>query len=205
VLDAELAELPGGEPRSLQQRAGLVRDDVRERAPVAQHPDDAERGSPAQARECTGVAVRVHLERARAALLDEERGAPFAQPLTVPDRGVAHREGGGLHRGRAAGQRGRDGQHLAAQVDRGRARVGDPLDLGVQPADVPSLARGLPGRERHAERAGHPEQRRAPHGQPDDRVDELVDGGDADDGQPVRQGRLVNGDNVAVPPADNVV
>src|SRR6185437_8545575 len=54
---------PGGEPRPLQQRAGLVRDDVREGAPVAQRPDDAEPGPPAQAGEGAGVAVRVHLER----------------------------------------------------------------------------------------------------------------------------------------------
>ena len=205
MLDAELAELPGGEPRPLQQRAGLVRDDVREGAPVAQRPDDAERGSPAQAGERAGVAVRVHLERAVPALLDEERGAPLAQPLADIDRGVADREGGGLHRGGAAGQRGRDREYLAAQVDRGRAGIGDPLDLGVQPAVVPSLAFGLPDRERHAQRARHPEQRRAPHGQPDDRVDKLIHGGDAAVRTPVRQGRLVDGDDVAVPPADNVV
>ena len=104
-----------------------------------------------------------------------------------------------------SGMHGRDREHLAAQVDRGRAGVGDPLDLGVQPGGVPSLALGLPDRERHAERAGHPEQRRAPHDEPDDRVDELVHGGDAEDGEPVRKGRLVNSDDVAVLPADNVI
>ena len=205
VLDAELGEFPGGEPRPLQQRAGLPRDDVSQGAPVAQRPDHAERAPPAQAGERPGVAVRVHLERARAALLDEERGAPFAQPHADIHRGVADREGGGLHHGGAAGQRGRDREYLPAQVHRRRAGIRDPLDLGVEPADVPSLAFGLPDRERNAERAGHPEERRAPHGQPDDRVHELIDGGDPQHGQPVRQGRLVDGGDVAVPPADNVV
>src|SRR5262249_23125987 len=78
-------------------------------------------------------------------------------------------------------------------------------DLGVQPASVPPLAPGLPDRERHAQRAGHPQQRRAPHGQPDDRVDELVHGGEVEDGELMREGRLVNGDDVRAPPADNVV
>ena len=163
MLDAELAQLPGGEARSLQQRAGLVGDDVREGAPVAQRPDHAERGPPAQAGEGAGVAVRVHLQRARPALLDQERGAPLAQALADLDRGLAHGQGGRLHRVGAVRDHGRHREHLAAQVDRGRAGVGDPLDLGLQPGGVPALALGLPDRERYAERAGHPQQRRAPH------------------------------------------
>src|SRR6202042_1295979 len=97
VLDAQLVELPGGEPRSLQQRAGLVSDDVREGTPVPQGPDHAEGGPPAQAGEGAGVAVRVHLQRSRAALLDEERGPALAYPLADHDRGLADGEGGGLH------------------------------------------------------------------------------------------------------------
>jgi hypothetical protein len=153
----------------------------------------------------SGIAVRVHLQRARPALLDQERGAPLAQPLADLVRGVADGEGGGLHRACAVGQQRRHGEDLAAQVDRGRPGVGDPLDLGVEPGGVPPLALGLAGRERHAERAGHPEQWRAPHDQPDNRVDKLIHGGEVENGDLMRESGLVNGDNVAVPPADNVI
>ena len=178
---------------------------MRQGTPVPQRPDDTKRAPPAQAGKGAGVAVRMHLQRAHPALLDEKRGPPLAHPFADLNRGVADREGGSLHRLGAVAEHCRDREHLAAQVDRGRAGVGDPLDLGIQPVRVPLLALGLPDRERHAKRASHSEQRRAPHDQPDDRVDKLIDGVEVEDGDPVRKGSLVNGNDVTIPPADNVI
>jgi hypothetical protein len=135
----------------------------------------------------------------------QERGSPLAQPLADLDRALGHGQGGHFDRAGAVRDRGRHREHLAAQVDGGRAGVGDPLDLGLQPGAVPALAFGLPDRERHPERARHPQQRRAPHRQRRDRVDQLVHRGQVEDAKPVRQGPLVDGDDVAVAPADNVV
>ena len=179
VLDAELAEFPAGQSGALQQRPGLVHDHVAERALVVQGADDAERRAPAQAGEAAGVAVGVHAERSRAAAVPQVRGA-------APADLVAHRDGeldDGQRRGfnRRAAQRypGRDRRYLAAEVDGGRPCAGDALDLRVQPGGVPALTAGLVNRERHAERAGRTEQRGTPDGQPGNRVDQLVHGGDA--------------------------
>src|ERR1700678_2858487 len=125
---------------------------------------------------------------------------------------VAHRDGGlddGQRRGldRRAAQRypGRDRRYLAAEVDGGRPRAGDALDLCVQPRAVPALTAGLVNRERYAERAGRAEQRGTPDGQPGDRVDQLVHGRDAQHPDLMRQRRLIESLDVPVPPREHVV
>jgi len=205
VLDAELTQLPARQPRSLQQRAGLVDQHVPEGAVVVQRADDAERGAPAEAGEGAGVAVRMDPEpaRPRAAHVAQVGGAALADADALGGRVAhrAHREG--LDRRGAVRDRGRRRLDLAPQVHRGRPGLGDPLDLRPEARVVPALAPGLPDRERDAQRAGRAEQRRAADGQPADRVYHLVHGGDPQHADLMRQGGLVEGGDVTVLPRDS--
>jgi hypothetical protein len=153
VLDAELAELPAGQPRALEQRPGLVHDHVAERAAGVQGADHPERGAPAQAGQGAGVAVGVDAEPAGAAGAGEIGGAAPADPEAHLGGGGNDRERRRLDGGAAPRGDGRDRGDLAAQVDRGRPGVGDPLDLRAQPCVVPALVLPLADRHRHAEGA----------------------------------------------------
>ena len=204
VLDAELAELPAGEPGPLQQRAGLVHHDVPHRVVVVQRPDDAERGAPAQAREAAGVAVGPDPQRCGPAGLPQEAGSAFTHPVgRGHDRG--HRgQRRLLHRGGPVrdDRRGRLG--LAAQVDGGGPGVGDPLDRRRQAGLIPVLFPRLAGGEGDAEGARDAEHRRAADGQPGDRVHQLADRGEMKHADLVRERRLVDGDDVPVAPAEDL-
>jgi hypothetical protein len=93
----------------LQQRPGLVHDDLVNRALLVQGPDDPEPGAPAQAGQGAGVAVGVQPERPLTAGLPEVRGATPAD--------LVARRGGELDNGQG---RGLDG--LAALRDLTRDR-----------------------------------------------------------------------------------
>ena len=98
----------------------------------------------------------------------------------------------------------RDRQHLAAEVDGRRPGVGDALDLSVQPRPVPALPVALADGQGDAQRAGHAEQRRAAHGERGDRLDQLIDRGDAQHADLMRQHGLVQGLDVPVAPGEHV-
>ena len=100
---------------------------------------------------------------------------------------------------RPRGQRGQRPPHTPGQIHRsgpGRCDPGGFRRRRVGVADVRVC------RQRHTERAGHPECRRTPDGQGLDRVDDLVDGGDPQPAQLARQQALVNGQQRAVVPGD---
>jgi uncharacterized protein len=204
VLDAELAQLPAGQPRPLQQRAGLVHDDVAERTLVVQRPDHAQRRSPAQAGEAPGVAVRMDGQRACSADLGQVARAALADTPAHADRGVPDGAGRGFDGRRAARDRGGRRDHFPAQVDGGRAGVADPLDLGVDARGVPAFAFRLPDRERDTQRARDPEERGTADSEPGNRVDQLVDRGDVQHADLMRERRLVDRDDMPVPPGDHV-
>ena len=204
VLDAELPELPAGQPGALQQGPGLVHDHVPQRPVGVQRADHPERRAPAQAGEAAGVAVGVDPERLAAAGGAQVGGAALADLVAGRGGELHHGQGRGLDGPVALRQVSRDRRYLTPEVDRGRPRVGDPLDLRVQPRAVPALAAGLAGGERHAERAGRAEHRRAPDGQPGNRVEELIHGGDTQDADLMRQLRLIQRFNVPVPPGEHV-
>jgi hypothetical protein len=179
VLDAELAELPAGQPGALEQRPGLVHDHVRQRAVGVQGPDHPQCRAPSQAGQAAGVAVGVDAEPPRSAGLPEPAGAAPADLLAGRDGRTDHGQGRRLYGRAALRNTARDRRHLAAEVDGGRPGVGDPVDLGVQPGGVPAFAAALADGQRDAEGPGRAEHRRTADRQRGDGFHQLVHRGDA--------------------------
>ena len=204
MIDAQLAEFPAGQPGALEQRPGLVHDHVAERVVLVQRADHPEGRAPAQAGEGAGVAVRVDAEPPAAAGLPEPPGAAPAEPVAHRVGEPGRRQGRRLDGVAALGYPLRDRQHLAAEVDGRRPGVGDALDLSVQPRPVPALPVALADGQGDAQRAGHAEQRRAAHGERGDRLDQLIDRGDAQHADLMRQHGLVQGLDVPVAPGEHV-
>ena len=86
VRDAELLELPGRQPRALQQRPRLVDPDVREQAVLPRRAQRADRRAVAAGREAARVAVRQGLRAG-----PEERGGVGTHAPAAIDLGLVQR------------------------------------------------------------------------------------------------------------------
>jgi hypothetical protein len=205
VLDAELPQLPAGKARALEQGTGFVHDDLAELSLLMQRPDNAKRRSPAQAGEGPRVAMRVDRQRAGADSIGQVTGAALAHAPAHADRRVPDSGGRSLDGCRAAADHDSGRLDFTAQVDSRRPGGGDALDLGLQARRVPALALRLTDRERDTQGARDAEGRGAADSQPDDRVNQFVHRGDVQHAELVWQHRLVDRDDVLVPPGDHVV
>ena len=155
VGDPELLELPGGQPRALEERPRLVHPDVLDEPGLVCGPDRPERCPVAACCEAAGVAVRQHARTGRDELDRMLPHPPAALDLVCVDplgalarRVVAHRV------------------ERPAEVDRRRPRRREHLGRGVEV--VPAL-----GGERHAVGGRSADRRRAAHGEHADRLREL--------------------------------
>ena len=172
--DARALELPGGQPRALQQRARLAREHLDLLARGGLRVDHAERGAPAAGGEAAGVAERHQPARARqlgAAVLADQ---PARLAVLREDRERLGLDGAAQRRpvGRAA----RGGEHAVdrpREVDRRRPR-GAHRRGGLSQALRRRLRPELVGREHDAERAADPDRGRAADREPRDRLDDLL-------------------------------
>ena len=172
VRNARLGQLPRGQPGSLQQRSRLVDQYLGDLAASMQHPQRPERSTECGGGQPAGVAVREHAQRTIGTQPQHQVGGMGGKHPVDPRVLGQHLLGLCEHGIRARGQRGQRSPHTPGQIHRGGPGRCDPggfrrRRVGV--ADVRVC------RQRHTERAGHPECRRTPDGQGLDRVDELVD------------------------------
>jgi hypothetical protein len=195
-VDAEPGQLPRGQPRSLQQRARLARHHAAQGTAPVKLDDDAERGPTHHRGQPAGVAVGEQAG-SRTAFGGHEVGAQPGHRCRGGDLLVAQGERLGQHGIGTVGQPRRRAPDPAGQIHRRRAR-------GLQPADVfGQRVTGMPaGGERNAERAGHPERRRAAHRQRADRRDDLVGRVQPQHDRPLGQGGLVDDLDRPVHPVD---
>ena len=155
MRDPELLELPGGQPRALEERPRLVHPDVLDEPGLVRGPDRTERRAVPPGRETAGVAVRQHARTRGKELHGMLPHPPAALDLvgvdplgTLACRLVAHR----LER--------------PAQVDRGRTRGRKHMERGVEV--IAPL-----GRERHAVRRRHADRGSAAYRESPDRLGDL--------------------------------
>ena len=135
VRDAERLELPGGQPRALEQRPRLVDPDVREQAVLPRGAQRADRGAVAAGREPARVAVR---QRARPRA--EERSRVRRHPAAALDLFL-------VQRARPLGAR--VAAHLLERPDEVHGRR-------------PRLRQHAVGRDRDPPRAPRPARSRTP-------------------------------------------
>ena len=161
VRDPGRLELPGRQPRALQQRAGLVDPHVREQVTLPGGAERADGAAVATRREPARIAVRQG-PRARAEQLGRVHGhraaafdLVFVQPAGVRRRGVVphlrQRPGEVDRSGPRAGERGRGGVDVLAALrgqhepvgsgdpDRRRAANREPADRGHELGDRRAL------------------------------------------------------------------
>ena len=184
VRHAGLGQLPGGQPRALQVRSGLVDPDVHGPAGVMCGLDDAEGGPELAARQRPGIAMREDPQRPvlreRQLLQAERREATVILGRLEDDRVRlgAHRVGDGIAvLGQVADRlvRGHDPLDRPAQVDRGRARVDERLRRTTErrAASVRTRRPGLVRGERQPDRPDLADGRSAAHDHLPDREGRL--------------------------------
>ncbi len=174
VRNAGLGQLPGGQPRALQVRSGLVDPDVHGPPGVVCGLDDAEGGPELAACQGPGIAMREDPQRPvlreRQFLQAERRQATVILGRLEDDRIRlgAHRVGDGIAvLGQVADRlvRGHDPLDRPAQVDRGRACVDERLRRTTErrAARVRTRGPGLLRRERQPDRPDLADGRCAAH------------------------------------------
>ena len=186
VRHAGARELPRRQPRALQQRPGLAREDADlvGRAAV-QLEDDGERRAGAARGERAGVADRQDAPRAGqqiGAVAGDRRARGVllgVDPLGLGARGAGHRDRPG---GQGGGADALDGPR---EVHGGRPRAGEELGAVLERAEAG------PPRDLHGQAVGgdHPDQRRAADGEAADRGGGVLGAGQ-------RQPRLARGERV---------
>ena len=188
--DAVPLELPGGEARPLEERAGLVGEDVLEPSRLPGGPHDPERGPVGRGGQRAGVAVGEHAGLGRQERRPQRPDAAAGGLVLVAD-GV----GLGQHgRGRLADPP-RHAPHRPFQVHRRGARPGQQLRRRAQP-----LRRGAAaGLDREAVGGGHPDGRRSPHRERADGVGDLLGGGEGEPGLLAGQEPLVEEPDLVLP------
>ena len=173
MRDAFLGELVRGEPRPLEQRAGLVGVDELETAPRVQLPDDAEGGAPPGGREAPGVAVGQDTQPRAVDPLEQPVGGATRQLAVGGDVGRGDAARGGEHRVAALGHERQHPVDAPREVDRRGPGRAHPLDRRPDRVVVPALPSPLVEGEHDPHRPGDPERGRTPHGELADRGDQL--------------------------------
>jgi hypothetical protein len=198
VVDARVAQFPGGQPGALQQRPRLRGDHVPEQPAPMQFEHHAE-GGPADHRgQRAGVAVGEHPRPVPAQLGDQVGAAP-GHRLGGRDLLVADQAGLGEHGVETRGQQRRGASRLAGQIHRRRARA---LNSSYGLAELIVVRGEQPGGQRDAERTGDPECGCAADRQPPDRRDQVLDRGEPQHPQFARQRRLIDDLDRPVHPVD---
>ena len=178
VRDPGRLELPGGQPRALKQRPGLVHPHVREQLPLPGRAQGADGAAVAPGREPARVAVRQRPRRRGEQLgrVSRHRTAALDLLLVQPARMVRRRVVAHL-------------RERPREVHRRRSRRSQQRGRGI---DVVTTCR----REREPVRRSHADRRRAANRELANRDDELVDRRALELDLLVRQATLVEEDDL---------
>ena len=187
VRDAFRGQLPRGQARALEERAGLIDEDAGDLALPVGGLDDAEGGTDAAGRESAGVAVGEE-----GGAIGDERGAELAHALIGRDLLLVDADGLGFGVGRRE-----DAVQRPAEIDGGRARSGELLG---RRAEVAALA----VRQREGVGSGDADEGRAAEGEAPDCGGDIVGIARLDVVQRGGQPRLVDEAEDAVAPLDGV-
>ena len=198
---AHLLQLPGGEPRALEQRPRLERQRLLEQATPVELADDPERRAALDRREGARVADRHRPDGWPRHEAPDEVGAARRHGGTRRDVLVADGERLLEDRHRAIAEAGEGPVHAPAKVDGGRPGGAQGGGIGPDPVGITGLA-GSAGEQRHAHRARHAQRRRAAHRESPDGVDERVQRRDPEHDELVREAGLVDQLDPAVDPVD---
>ena len=140
--------------------------------------DDSERRAPFDGGQGSGVAVRVDPNVLGLGELDEQLGSRFADGPVRSDVLGEDAKRLGLDRCGTVGQARQHPVDAAGKVDRRRAGGPQALHGGEQRRLVPARSLRFLYGEHHAEGARCAQRRCPAHGEPADRVDQVVDGRD---------------------------